>query len=122
MTASPTQCSKCWRRAAPGSLTCGACMPDRQRQRMVALSAPLEDEGDPRLWALLFTRARLRKGWSYTRLAVESGIPMRSSIRACTTGHCNSLTALKLAVTLGLILALPEPPKPLTAHQAQFGR
>lgn len=77
---------------------------------------------DTRTLAILFTRARLRKGWSFDRLALESDVPTRTVKRACKTGRCTSETTLKLITTLGVVLALPEPQKPLTAHQAQFGR
>lgn len=76
---------------------------------------------DTRHLAILFTRARLRKGWSYEKLAVESEVGHRSTIRACLTGRCSSQNALKLMVSLGLLLTLPQS-APLTGHQAQFGR
>jgi hypothetical protein len=71
--------------------------------------------------AILFTRARLRKGWSYEKLAVESELGYRTATMACRTGRCSSETALKLIVTLGLSLVMPQS-QPLTASQAQFGR
>ncbi len=77
---------------------------------------------DPKHWAILFTRGRLRKGWSYVRLATEAGTTERTTITACTTGHCNSTTALKLSVALGLLLSLPPLPTVLTAREAQHGR
>lgn len=86
---------------------------------LVTLALPPED---PRHWAVLFTRARLRKGWSYVRLALEAGTTERTTITACTTGHCNSTTALKLSTALGLQLTLPPQTPILTAQQAQYGR
>ena len=80
------------------------------------------DPDDPRQWGRLFTRARLRKGWSYTRVACESRLTERTVITACTTGRCNSASALKLAVALGILVALPDPPPILTAQEAQHGR
>lgn len=75
---------------------------------------------DPQHWANLFTSARLRKGWSYQRLACEADIAYSTSVLACTTGQCSSRTALKLITALGLLLILPAPAI-LTAHQAQRG-
>jgi len=77
---------------------------------------------DPRQWAVLFTRARKRKGWSYVRLATESGVSERSVYTACLTGRCYAVTALKLAVALGLIVELPPAPRVLTAKEAQSGQ
>lgn len=71
-------------------------------------------------WANLFTRARLRKGWSYVRLATEAGVSEPTCLRACLTGRCSSDTALKLSASLGLILILPTTAI-LTAQQAQRG-
>lgn len=82
----------------------------------------MDSEPDTRLLAVLFTRGRLRKGWSLERLALESGVPPRTTRRACRSGRCTTRAALQLIASLGIIVALPEPPKPLTAHQAQFGR
>lgn len=63
---------------------------------------------DPRHWALLFTRARLRKGWSYVRLSVESEIDRDTVINACIHGRCSSRTLLKLMHALDLMPALPQ--------------
>ena len=76
---------------------------------------------DPLHWAHLFTRARLRKGWGYTRLEAETGLFHSTVVRACTTGQCSADTALKLIDALGLILSLPQP-HILTAQEAQHGR
>jgi transcriptional regulator with XRE-family HTH domain len=75
---------------------------------------------DLRHWANLFTRARLRKGWSYQRLACEAGISLASVERACSTGRSSTDSALKLASALGLMLVLPPTPV-LSGHQAQRG-
>jgi hypothetical protein len=75
---------------------------------------------DLRHWANLFTRARLRKGWSYQRLACEAGISYKSTERACTSGRSSTDSALKLASALGLMLILPTQ-NVLTGHQAQRG-
>ena len=72
-------------------------------------------------WANLFTSARLRKGWSYQRLACEAELAFSTCFLACTTGHCSSRTALKLITALGLMLTLPAPPHVLTGQQAQRG-
>jgi len=77
---------------------------------------------DPRHWALLLTRARRRKGWSYVRLATEAGISERATYSACLTGRSHASTILKLASVLGLLLVLPPPPTVLTAQEAQHGR
>ena len=77
---------------------------------------------DPRLWAQLFTRQRLRKGWSYVRLSVEAGLSERVTVHACTTGRCHGTTALKLVHALSIVLTLPPPPRVLSAHEAQHGR
>lgn len=84
------------------------------------LPAP-DSPTDTRHLAILFTRARLRKGWSYETLAVKSELGYRTATMACRTGRCSSQTALKLMAQLGISLALPTT-QPLTAHQAQFGR
>lgn len=75
---------------------------------------------DPLNWADLFTRARLRKGWSYARLVCEADLPEITVKRACTTGRCHSATTLKLALALGLNVIPPFQP-PLTGAQAQRG-
>ena len=72
-------------------------------------------------WANLFTSARLRKGWSYQRLACEAELAFSTTHQACTTGQCSSRTALKLVTALGLMLTLPAPARVLTAQQAQRG-
>ncbi len=84
------------------------------------LPAP-ESPTDTRHLAILFTRARLRKGWSYEKLAVESELGYRTATMACRTGRCSSQTALKLMAHLGISLVMPSI-QPLTASQAQFGR
>jgi transcriptional regulator with XRE-family HTH domain len=75
---------------------------------------------DLRHWANLFTRARLRKGWTVQRLACEAGISRASTERACSTGRSSTDSALKLASALGLMLVLPTQPV-LSGHQAQRG-
>lgn len=90
---------------------------------MQVAAAPDLEPADPRRWAILFTRARLRKGWSYLRLATEVGTSEKVVINACATGRCYSSTALKLAVALDLtVFSFPPPPAVLTAQQAQHGR
>jgi ribosome-binding protein aMBF1 (putative translation factor) len=86
----------------------------------LALTTDTIQADDPKHWAILFTRARKRKGWSCVRLATEAGIAERSVIRICSTGRCSSTTALKLALALGVTIALPDPPR-LTG-QAHYGR
>jgi hypothetical protein len=76
---------------------------------------------DPAHWALLFTRARLRKGWSYIRLSAEAEVCYTTTVKACLTGHCDGCTILKLATALGLMV-IPTLSQPLSAHQAQHGR
>lgn len=83
-------------------------------------SAPAPD--DPQRWAILFTRGRLRKGYSYVTLATRAGLSERVTIHACLTGKCHATTALKLATALDLILALPPLPHILTAREAQHGQ
>jgi DNA-binding phage protein len=75
---------------------------------------------DPRHFAVLFTRARLRKGWGYTRLEAETGLSRRTLIRACTHGHCSAETALHIIAALGIQLVLPQT-RILTAQEAQHG-
>jgi transcriptional regulator with XRE-family HTH domain len=74
---------------------------------------------DPRHWAQLLSRARLRKGWSYRRLATAAGLSEPAVIHACLTGRSHATTVLKLANVLGLLLVLPPPPPVLTAREAQ---
>lgn len=76
---------------------------------------------DPLHWAHLFTRARLRKGWSYQRLCLEADISYETAIHACTRGDCLGHTILKLAAALDLAV-IPPFPSILTAQQAQHGR
>ncbi len=76
---------------------------------------------DPLHWAHLFTRARLRKGWSNQRLCLEADLDYVTVVRACTKGHCHSQTILKLAAALGLIV-IPPLPAILSAREAQYGR
>ena len=62
---------------------------------------------DPKHFALLFTRARLRRGWTLIRLSTEAEVSCDTAMRACTHGRCSSTTALQLAHALGLQL-IPE--------------
>lgn len=75
---------------------------------------------DLRRWAIVFTRARLRKGLTYLALATRAEVSVTTAITACTTGACNSLTALRLAAVLDL--SLPSLPHVLTAQEAHHGR
>ena len=80
-----------------------------------------QTKSDPLHWAHLFTRARLRKGWTYRRLALEADINYETAVLACTKGHCMGQTILKLAHALNLSV-IPPLPRILTAQQAQYGR
>ena len=78
------------------------------------------DQPDPRAWAILWTRARKRRGWGYVRLATAIEVDESTVIRACTTGRCSAQTALKLSHALGLTLILPQS-HVYTAQEAQRG-
>lgn len=75
---------------------------------------------DPTNWAILFTRARLRRGWSLIRLSIEADVPVDTVERVCRTGRCSSPTALKLFQALEITVAMPTP-RILTAQEAQHG-
>ena len=66
-------------------------------------------ETDPQTWAVLFHRARRRKGWTYDRLALESDLSSATIYRACRSGRISAQTALKLAHALNLTLVTPLP-------------
>lgn len=76
---------------------------------------------DPSNWAILFTRARLRRGWSLVRLSVEAGVPFDTVERVCRTGRCSSPTALKLITALQITIALQAPAHVYSAQEAQHG-
>jgi hypothetical protein len=82
--------------------------------------APPDDPTDPKHWAILFTRARLRKGWSYVRLSIEAETSHWATVNACLRGTCDGKTILKLAAALEINVIPPFTP-PLTARQAQHG-
>jgi hypothetical protein len=62
---------------------------------------------DPKHFALLFTSARLRRGWSLIRLATAAEVSEDTAMRACLHGRCSTTTALQLAHALGIQL-IPE--------------
>lgn len=64
---------------------------------------------DPHTWAVLFDRARRRKGWTCDRLAIESEVGRATVFRACQSGRISAQTALKLAHALGVQLVTPLP-------------
>lgn len=72
-------------------------------------------------WAKLFTSARLRKGWSYTRLCAETGLSERALISACTRGSFNSRSFTLLTSALGILVTLPPPTRVLTGREAHTG-
>lgn len=74
---------------------------------------------DRRQWAALFTSARIRKRWTYLTLATYAGLSVPATVKACTKGTCNGLTALKLAAVLDVALSIPHP---LSAQEACHGR
>ena len=59
---------------------------------------------DPKHFALLFTKARLRRGWTLIRLSTEAEVSCDTAMRACTHGRCSSTTTLQLAHALGIQL------------------
>ena len=83
---------------------------------------PSFDPTSPKTLALLFTRARKRRGWSLVRLAAEADTPQRTTERACVAGTCHTATALKLAHALEITLfSLPAPLRPPNASQGHHG-
>ena len=117
------KCRTCGLRAVvDGFRICSCCMDERSRRaRLHALIATPKDRDDPKHWAILFTRARLRKGWTYQRLSLEAEVGRDTVINACLRGECKGQTILKLAHALDLIV-IPPLPTILTAQQAQYGR
>ena len=75
---------------------------------------------DVRAWAILWTRARKRKGWSYVRLSIEANVSEQTALMACTRGRCNGHTAYKLCRALGITLVLPHQ-HVYTGQEAQHG-
>ena len=68
------------------------------------------DPTSPKTLAVLFTRARKRRGWSLARLSAESNVPHATLERALGAGTCHTSTALKLAHALQIeLFTLPSP-------------
>lgn len=88
----------------------------------VDLHTPTDIQTDPRQFAVLVTRARLRKGWSLVRLSVEAGVSEATVDRATRHGRCALESALKICAVLGIVPFTPPPPmRVLSGQEAQHG-